>query len=106
VQGPQGPTGPTGSTVADDGGVTRSGTAGNTAGTLVSDTATCPSGKVLLGGGARLSSTASFGQGLNRVDLIASYASGASTWTATMVIRSNFAAASNATITAYAVCSA
>jgi hypothetical protein len=70
----------------------------------VSDTASCPAGKVLLGGGATLTSTASYGNGLGRVDVVASYPSGSTTWTATMLIRSNFSAASNATITAYAIC--
>jgi hypothetical protein len=84
--------------------VTRSAAAGNTQGLQFSDTATCPVGEVMLGGGARLTSTASYGNGLGRVDTVASYPSGATTWTATMLIRSNFAAASNATITAYVVC--
>jgi hypothetical protein len=90
----------------NDGGVTRSGTSGNTTGALFSDTASCPPGRVLLGGGARLTSTATFAQGLNRADLVESYATGPATWTATMVIRANFAAASNATITAYVICTA
>ena len=72
----------------------------------MSDTATCPVGKVLLGGGARLTSTATYANGISRVDLVESYPSGATTWTATMVIRTAFVAASNATITAYAVCTA
>jgi hypothetical protein len=71
---------------------------------MFSDTATCPVGKVLLGGGARLSSSATNAQGMNRVDLVASFPSGVATWTATMIVRTNFVAASNATVTAYAVC--
>jgi Collagen triple helix repeat (20 copies) len=104
--GATGPPGPTSSQIANDGGVTRSAAAGNTNGLSFSDTASCPAGRVLLGGGARLTSTATYANGLSRVDLLESYASGATTWTATMVIRQNFVAASNATITAYAICTA
>lgn len=106
VIGPQGPVGPTASQIANGDGVTRAGTSGNTAGVAVSDTASCPAGTVILGGGARLSSTATFAAGINRVNLVESYPASASTWTATMVIRTAFAATSNATITAYAVCTA
>jgi hypothetical protein len=85
----------------------RSGTSGNTAGTTVSDTASCPGGSVLLGGGARLTSASgTYAQSLGRVAIVESYASGPTTWTASMVVTQNFAAASSATITAYAVCSA
>jgi hypothetical protein len=77
---------------------------GNSQGTTFSDTATCPVGEVLLGGGAVLTSGATYAQGLNRVMIIASYPSGPSTWTAIVVITQNFAAASDATITAHAVC--
>jgi hypothetical protein len=85
--------------------VTRAGTSGNTQGTTFSDTASCPAGKVLLGGGAALtSSSGTYAQSLNRVDLVASYASAAGTWTATALIRSNFVTQSSATVTAYAVC--
>ncbi|HEY7536924.1 MAG TPA: hypothetical protein VH721_02955 [Gaiellaceae bacterium] len=96
----------TGSQIVEDGGTSRSAAAGNSQGETFSDTASCPAGTVLLGGGAVLTSTASFGQGLNRVSVTQSYPSDPSTWTATVVITQNFAAASNATITAYALCSA
>lgn len=108
-QGPQGavgPAGPTDSVVVNDGGNTRSAAAGNAQGTQHSDTASCPAGEVLLGGGAYLTSTAPYASGLSRVDIVASYPTGSTTWTATMLVRTSFAAASNATITAYAVCTA
>lgn len=73
---------------------------------MFSDTAACPAGRVLLGGGALLTSTATYPNGLSRVDVVASYASSVTSWTATAVVRQGFASGSNATITAYALCSA
>ena len=98
-----GPAGPAASQIIASAGVTRAGVAYNQGDTF-SDTASCPVGKVLLGGGAVLTSTSTYVQGLNRVAVIASYPSDSTSWTATVVISQNFAAASNATITAYAVC--
>lgn len=103
--GAQGPPGPTASQIEDDGGVTRSAASGNTQGTLFSDTAACDPGDKLLGGGARLVALGgTYGQSLNRVDLVESYPANATTWTATAVIRTNFVAQSNVRLTAYAVC--
>jgi Collagen triple helix repeat (20 copies) len=102
--GPAGPVGPAASQIVEGAGATRSGAAIDQGDTF-SDTASCPGGTVLLGGGAALTSTATFAQGLNRVAVTASYPSGSSSWTASVVVTKNFVAASDATITAYAVCS-
>lgn len=84
---------------------TRAGAAGNTVGVIFSSTASCPVGRVLLGGGAAITSAAgSYAQSQARVDFLASFASAATTWTATAGIRQNFVAASSVTLTAYAVC--
>jgi hypothetical protein len=87
--------------------VTRTGSSGNGQGSTFSDTASCPAGTVLLGGGAALTSGGgTYNQSLGRAVLIASYASAADTWTATMVIRQNFVPQSDVTVTAHAVCTA
>jgi hypothetical protein len=60
-------------------------------------TVTCPSGKILLGGGARISASSD-----NNLALAASYPSGATTWTAVGVETDSVG--SNWAIVAYGIC--
>jgi hypothetical protein len=70
---------------------------------VVTGTATCPSGEVLLGGGANVTTTAAQKE---RAQLVASYPSSATTWTAVGVVSiSSLGAARRMTVTAYALCS-
>jgi len=72
------------------------------AGTTFSDTATCPAGKVLLGGGGTVTITNTSKQ---RVAMQASYPSSATTWTVTGVVIAKLGAGVTARATAYALCS-
>ena len=68
---------------------------------FTSATATCPAGKVLLGGGARVTTTST----AERAQLVSSYASGAASWTATGVVAiTALGAGLTMTVTAQAVC--
>lgn len=70
--------------------------------TLTTATATCPIGTVLLGGGAQITTTAVQKE---RAQLVSSYASGATTWTAIGVVAvGNLGAGNTMTVTAQAVC--
>ena len=105
--GPAGPTGPAG----------RTGPAGPTSSQLVTNSATsavaapvntlttasvsCPAGTILLGGGAQVTTTAAQ---KSRAVLVASYPSGATTWTATSVAAVALGAGNTMTVTAYIVC--
>ena len=73
------------------------------AGTLVTATATCASGKLVLGGGARV--TVSSGLAEAFVALRSSYPSATNTWTAIAVVTANLPLLTSATVTAYALCS-
>lgn len=73
------------------------------AGTLVTATATCAAGKVLLGGGARV--TVSSGVAEAFVALRSSYPSATDTWTAVAVVTANLPPLASTTVTAYALCS-
>jgi hypothetical protein len=69
----------------------------------VTATATCPAGKVLLGGGAQVSTTST---NKDRAQLVSSYPSATDTWTAVAVVtNSNLGAGQTLTVTAYALCS-
>jgi hypothetical protein len=71
--------------------------------TLVTATATCPSGKVLLGGGAQVTTTATQ---KSRTALVSSYASSTTVWTAIGVVATGALGSGNTmTVTAYALCS-
>jgi hypothetical protein len=72
------------------------------ANTVVSATASCPAGTNVLGGGARVTTTAAV---VSRAVLQASYPSAAGTWTATGVTTGALGAGRTMTVTAYAICS-
>ena len=105
--GPQGPTGaagpagPSGSTrVAGNPATSAANAARNTA---VTATASCAAGKVLLGGGARITTTATQKE---RAYLQTSFPSSTTTWTAIGVVGVAALGAGNTmTVTAYALCS-
>jgi hypothetical protein len=103
-RGPQGATGDTGPAGDITGRIIVTGTPASTGAkaavgtTTATSLATCPANTHLLGGGARVI------QGRVKAAVAASYASDATTWTATavVVVQGRFAA----TISAYAVCAA
>jgi hypothetical protein len=112
AEGPEGPTGPDGATGAQGpAGPAKSsqrvtGTAATTVnnpnpGVRLSATATCPSGTVLLNGGAVVTRT---GGGSGQAAIAESFPSSATTWTATLMIVTNFTGTSTATITPHVVC--
>jgi hypothetical protein len=68
---------------------------------VVSSTASCAAGKVALGGGARVTTTAV----ASRAVIQASYPSAAGTWTAAAVATANLGAGNTMTVTAYVICS-
>ena len=115
--GPAGPAGPAGATGAT-GAAGPAGPAGSqlvtgtpatsavnaAQNTLVTATAACPAGKVVLGGGAHITTTATQ---KSRALLVSSYASNATTWTAIGVVGTGALGSGNTmTVTAYALCSA
>jgi hypothetical protein len=71
--------------------------------TTVTATATCPAGKMLLGGGATVTSTAAQKE---RVYLALSYPSSTTVWTAVGVVGiASLGTGQTMTVTAYALCS-
>jgi hypothetical protein len=71
--------------------------------TLVTATATCPAGTVLLGGGASVTTTQAQKE---RAQLVSSYPSSTTTWTAIGVVAiGNLNGGNTMTVTAYALCS-
>jgi hypothetical protein len=71
--------------------------------TVVTATATCPAGKVLLGGGALVTTTQAQKE---RAQLVSSYPSAADVWTAVGVVAiGNLTGANTMTVRAYALCS-
>jgi hypothetical protein len=79
--------------------VSAAGAAGNT---LVTATATCPAGKVLLGGGGRVSTT---DPTIAKAAMPQSYPSSTTTWTAVGLVQLSLSAGDTMTVTAYALCS-
>ena len=61
----------------------------------------CPVGKILLGGGAQVTTTAAQS---SRVALASSYPSGAAQWTAVGVTNAALGAGNTMTVTAYVIC--
>ena len=76
---------------------------GPAAGTLVTATATCPAGKVVLGGGARVTVSSALAEAL--VALRSSYPSATDTWTAVAIVTFSLPIGISTTVTAYALCS-
>jgi hypothetical protein len=72
-------------------------------GTLFTTTATCPTGKSILGGGGQV--TVSLPTQLGRAAVKESFPSGAGAWTAVGVVTTTLVG-SFATVTAWAVCQA
>jgi len=70
---------------------------------LVTGTATCAAGKVVLGGGALV--TVSSGLAEAFVSLRSSYPSATDTWTAVAVVTVSLPLLTSTTVTAYALCS-
>ena len=99
--GPQGPPGPSGSQLVTGTPVTSAPATPRQ--TLTTATATCPGGTVLLGGGARITTTA---LQRDRAELVSSYPSATDTWTAIGVVAiAALPAGQTMTVTAYALCS-
>lgn len=99
--GLQGPPGPSGSQLVVGTPVTSAANAARN--TTVTATATCPSGSVLLGGGASVTTTAAQKE---RAQLVASYPSSTTTWSAVGVVAiSALGGGQTMTVTAYALCS-
>jgi hypothetical protein len=70
--------------------------------TLVTATATCPAGKVLLGGGAQVTTTSA---NADRAVLVSSYPSSATVWTAVAVVNQGaLGVGRTMTVQAYALC--
>jgi hypothetical protein len=102
-KGDKGDTGPAGvAASAITPGTTVTSANNPTAGTNVPATATCPSGKVLLGGGGRVTAS---GQRAN-VQLAESYPTSTTTWTVIANVTSNMTSSNTVSVTAYVVCSA
>jgi hypothetical protein len=73
-------------------------------GTQVSSTASCPAGKTLLGGGARV--TGAGGAPNNAATLSESYPSAANTWKGVGTVTATLSGGNKIAVEAYAVCSA
>ena len=71
--------------------------------TLTTATATCPAGKVVLGGGATVTTTAAQKE---RAQLVTSYPNAVNQWTAIGVVAINaLGGGQTMTVTAYVLCS-
>ena len=71
-------------------------------GVQVTSTATCGAGKVLLGGGSRVTTNDTV---LSRAVMVSSYPSSTTTWTAIGVVSENLTTGKTMSVTAYALCS-
>jgi hypothetical protein len=84
-------------------GTTTTSAGGANKGTQVTSTATCATGKVLLGGGGHVTTTDT---NLQRAVMVGSYPSSTTTWTTIgMVEDANLASGKTLSATAYALCS-
>jgi hypothetical protein len=84
-------------------GTTTTSAGGASRGTLVTSTADCATGKVILGGGAQVITTDT---NLGRAVLVSSYPSSTTTWTAIGVVTdANLGNGKTISATAYALCS-
>jgi hypothetical protein len=72
------------------------------ANTLVTAVASCPAGKVALGGGAYVTTTSA---NKARVHLTGSYPSGVGQWTAVAAVNASLGGGNTLTVTAYVLCS-
>lgn len=98
---PQGPAGPSGSQLVVGTPVTSAANAPRN--TTVTATASCSVGKVLLGGGALVTTTATYKE---RAQLVASYPTAVGTWTGVGVVSlAALGGGQTMTVTAYALCS-
>ena len=70
----------------------------------INSTASCPAGKVLLGGGGRVT-TAGSGTPNNAAMLSESYPSAAGTWKAVATVGTSLSGSQKIAVEAYAVCS-
>ena len=100
IPGLPGLPGPSGSQLPPAQSVTSS--AGALAGTIVSATATCPSGTKILGGGG--TNTVSNANQYNRVAPVQSYPSAAGAWTVAVRVITTLGPAVTLTVVAHAVC--
>lgn len=99
--GPPGPLGPAGSLLVN--GTPVISVANASRNTVITATASCAVGKMLLGGGGMVATTATQKE---RVVLQASYPSSATTWTAVGVVAiAALGSGKTMTVTAYALCS-
>ena len=73
------------------------------AGTLVTATATCAAGKVVLGGGARVTVSSPLAEAF--VSLRSSYPSASDTWTAVAIVTVGLPVLVSTTVTPYVLCS-
>jgi hypothetical protein len=97
--GPAGAPGPSGSTLVT--GTPVSSVTNPPVRTQITATASCAAGKVVLGGGARVTATTQ----VERVTLTSSYPSNTTTWSAIGTVTSNMNQGNTFTVTAYALCS-
>jgi len=74
------------------------------AGTTFTSSATCPAGKILLGGGGRVTQSDAATQEA-KIALVESYPSTSTTWTAVGVANANITSNTTVTVQAFAVCS-
>jgi Collagen triple helix repeat (20 copies) len=99
--GPQGPAGPTGSQLVAGTPVTSPANAARNS--SLTATASCPAGKVVLGGGGLATTTSAQKE---RVHLTASYPTSTTTWSATGIVGiAALGAGQTMTVTAYVLCS-
>jgi hypothetical protein len=104
VPGPQGPTGAAGPASS----AVTTGNPNDQNGAVVNDsvsaTATCPAGKILLGGGGQIT-TGGAATITDEAVIIASYPSAANVWTVTAKATVAWAPGHHLIVTAYVVCS-
>ena len=98
--GAKGPTGATGAATPTLVNGTKTTTTNPAVGTPVSATATCPAGKVLVGGGGQVTTSLASG----RVELQQSYPSSTTAWTAVGIVTTLLGAGQTISVQAFALC--